>query len=124
MFDGLMLKAKEIRTPPEVSKRLLRGCRVDKPAHGGDAIGRKTYASGMFLDGRLVWRKIDAVHLVAGYVAMEPLDLRTHPLQNVGRLLGDFTQLAVGYISGSRDFAFDDELGHGSPRCPQMLACR
>ena len=74
---------------------LLRACRVEKPAHGGDAIGRKAYTPGVFLDGRLVRGEIDAVDLVAGNVAMEPLDLGTHSLQNVDRLLGDFTQLGV-----------------------------
>jgi hypothetical protein len=29
--------------------------------------------------------------------------------------LGDFPQLGVGQTSGSRDFALDDELGHGRP---------
>ena len=78
------------------SQRLLRACRVEKSAHGGDAIGRKPYAPGVFLDGRFVRGEIDAVHLVAGYVAMEPLDLGTHSLQNVDRLLRDFPQLGVG----------------------------
>jgi hypothetical protein len=41
----------------------------------------------VFLDGRLVRSEIDAVHLVAGYVAMKPLDLAAHSLQNVDRLL-------------------------------------
>ena len=53
----------------------------------GDAIGGKAYASGMFLNGRLVRGEVDAIHLVAGYVAMEPLDLGTHSPQNVDRLL-------------------------------------
>jgi len=82
---------------PEVFRLdLLRGCRIDEPAHGGDAIGRKVYAPGVFLDGRLVRREVDTVHLVAGYVAMEPLDLRTHCPQNVDRLLRDLPQLGVG----------------------------
>src|SRR6267378_5412643 len=102
---------------------LLGACRVEQSAHGGDAIGRKAYALGVLLDGRLVRGKIDAVHLVAGYVAMEPLDLGTHSLENIDRLLGDFPQLGVRQISGSRNFALDDKFGHGAPRCPQMLAC-
>jgi len=76
------------------SQRLLRACRVDKSAHGGDAIGRNAYAPGVFLDGRLVRSEVDAVHLVAGYVAMEPLDLVPHSLQNANRLLGDFPAIA------------------------------
>jgi len=67
----------------------------------------------VFLDGRIVAGEVDAVHLVAGYVAVGRLDLGTHRLQNVDRLLGDFPQLGVGSISGSWDFAFDDKFGHG-----------
>jgi len=44
-------------------------CRIDESAHGGDAIGRKAYASGVFVNGRLVGGEVDAVHLVAGYVS-------------------------------------------------------
>ena len=78
------------------SQSLLRACWVEESAHRRDAIGRKSYALGVFLDGRLVRSEVDAVHFVAGYVAMEPLNLGTHPLQNVDRLLGDFPQLGVG----------------------------
>src|SRR5580658_8999834 len=77
-------------------QRLLCGCRVDEPADGGDAIGWKACALGVLLDGRLVRSEIDAVHLVAGYITMEPLDLGTHSLQNVDRRLRDFPQLRVG----------------------------
>jgi hypothetical protein len=111
--------AKQIETRPAFRPRLLRARRIEKPPDGGDAIGGKAYAPGMFLNGRLVRGEVDAVHLVAGYVAMEPLDLRTHCLQNVDRLLRDFLQLGVGETSGSRDFAFDDEFGHG--RSPDAL---
>ena len=40
-------------------------------------------------------------------------DLGTHSLQNADRLLGDFPQLCIGQISGSWNFTFDDEFGHG-----------
>jgi len=75
----------------------------------------------MFSDRRLVWSEVDAVNLVAGYVAMEPVDLGTHGLQNADRLLGDFPQLGVGQIPRSRDFAFDDEFWHG--RTPYAHIC-
>ena len=95
--DGPTLMATGIRAATgRFRKRLFRACGVEESAHGGDAIGRKAYAPGVLLDGRLVRGEVDAVHLVAGYVAMEPLDLWTHSLQNVDRLLGDFPQLGVG----------------------------
>ncbi len=96
-------------------QRLLRACRVDQSAHGRDPIRGNAYAFGMFSDGRLVRGEINAVHLVAGYVAMKPLDRGAHILQNADRLLREFPQLGFGQIPGSRDFAFDDKLRHGPP---------
>jgi len=104
---------------------VLRACRIKESAYGGDAIGRKTYTLGVFMDGRLVRGEVDAVHLVAGYVTMEPLNLWTHSPQNADRLLRDFPQLCVGQLTSSRNFAFDDELGHGPPPGRAlMLPCK
>src|ERR1700694_980543 len=105
----------------ESAPRLPRALGVDESAPGGDAIGRNPYALGVFSDGRLVRSEVDAVYLVAGYVAMEPLDLGTHSLQNVNRLLRGFPPLGVGKISSSWDFAFNDEFGHGRP--PDAYIC-
>src|ERR1700693_1759282 len=98
--------------------------RVDKSAHSGDSIGRNADTLGVFVDDRFVGGKIDAVHLVAGYVTMEPLNLGTQPLQNLDRLLRDFPQLGFGQTSCPWDFPFNDELWHGTPLCSQMLPCR
>jgi len=89
--------AQEVRIlPGEFGPGLLRAGRADWAAHGGDAIGRKHYVPGVFLHGRLVRGEADAVHLVAGYVAIEPLDLGPHFSQYLDRLLGDFSHLGVG----------------------------
>ena len=56
---------------------------VDHSSYSGDAVGGDAYAPGMLSDGRIVRSEIDAVDLVAGYVAMEPLDRGAHCLQNV-----------------------------------------
>jgi len=85
-----MRVAKEIRIPGKV-QRLLSACGVDHSAHGGHAVGRNAYPFGMLPDGGLVRSEIDAVDLVASYVAMEPLDRGAHFLQNANRLLGDLT---------------------------------
>src|SRR5580693_2055727 len=97
---------------------LLCGRGVDQPAHGSDAIARKTLALGVLLDTGLVRSEINAVHFVAGDITVEPLNLRTHSLQHADGLLGKFAQLGVGQLSGSGNFAFDDEFGH-----ERMLAC-
>ena len=83
-------------TPAKVGRSLPRGGRVDQAAYGRDAIGRKADAPGVFFDGRLVRGEVDAIHFVAGYVAMEPLDLGTHFPQNLDRLLRHFSQLGFG----------------------------
>src|SRR5580700_5364989 len=87
--------------------------RVDKSAHSRDSIGRNAHALGVFVDNRFVGGKIDAVHLVAGYITMEPLDLGTQSLKNLDRLLRDFPQLGFGQISRTWDFPFNHELWHG-----------
>ena len=74
--------AKGIPMPGKV-QRSLRTCGVDQSSYGGDAVGGNAYAPGMLSDGRIVRGEIDAVDLVAGYVAMEPLDGGAHFLQNV-----------------------------------------
>jgi len=57
--------------------RLSSHCRVEKSSHSGDAVGRNAYALGVFLDASFVRGEVDAVDLVAGYIAVEPLDLGT-----------------------------------------------
>ena len=81
---------------PRRVQHLLRACGVDESAHSGDAVGRNAYPPGMFADGGLVRSEVDAVHLVAGYVTMEPLDRGAHSSQNADRLLRDLPQLGIG----------------------------
>jgi hypothetical protein len=88
---------------------------VDKPAYRGDAISRNACAFGVFSHGGLVRSEINAIHLIASYVAMQPLDLGTHGPENANRFLRHFAQLGVGQISGSRDFTFDYEFWQGRP---------
>ena len=82
--------AKETRQWEAFNQRLSSYCRVEKSPHSGDAVGRDTYALSVFLDDSLVRGEVDAVHLIAGYIAMEPLDLGPQSFQNLDRLLGDF----------------------------------
>ena len=63
-----------------MGRSLFRRGGIDKPTDGGDAISRNACAFGVFSHGGLVGSEINAVHLVAGYVAMKPLDLGTHGL--------------------------------------------
>jgi hypothetical protein len=90
----------------------LRGGRVDQAAHCRDAIAGDACTLGVLLDCGFVWSEVDAVHFVAGDVAVQPLDLRSHILQDRDRFFRQLTQLRVGEVSSSRDFAFDYEFGH------------
>jgi len=81
--------AKETRQLEVVNLRLSSHCRVEKSPHSGDAVGRNAYALGVFLDDSFVRGDVNAVHLVAGYITMKPLDLGTQSFQNLDRLLGD-----------------------------------
>jgi hypothetical protein len=58
-------------------------------------IGGKAYAPGLFLDGRFVRGEVDAVHLVAGYLTVEPPDVGPILRQNLDRRLGHLWQLGV-----------------------------
>jgi len=99
----------------KLRRRSFRARRVEKTAHSGDAVGGNACSLRVFSDGRLVGGEVNAVHLVAGYVAMEPLD-SGHSLEDIDRLLGYFPQLSVGQCSCSRNFPLDDEFRHGVPR--------
>jgi hypothetical protein len=105
------------------SQSLLRAGWIYESANGGDAVAGKAYPPGVFLDARFVLGKIDAVDHVAGYVAVQPLDLGTHFVQNADRPLRDGPQLGIGEASGSRNFAFNDEFWHANPECEPMLTC-
>src|SRR6266850_1859428 len=82
--------------PAHFSRRSLRSCRVDQSADGGDAIRREASPSRVFPDRRLVWSEVHAIELVSGDVAMQPLNRRTHSIENIHRLLRDFAHLGIG----------------------------
>src|SRR5205823_4293207 len=61
----------------------------------------------------LVRRHVDAVDLVAGHVALDPLDLRPEALQDAARLLRDRLQLLRAELAGAGDLTLDEVLRHG-----------
>ena len=71
------------REPPPRRRRSklqlpFGGGGVDDAPDGGNAVRREAALLGVLADRRLVWRDINAVNLVVGHVAVQPLDLRTH----------------------------------------------
>src|SRR6516164_11301072 len=72
---------------------LLQQRRINEAANSGNPINGNTYSAGMFPDAVVIWRKINAVNLVLGHIAVEPLDLRPHFLQCLQGAKGYFTDL-------------------------------
>jgi len=68
----------------------LGGRRIDYISNCRDAIGREAAEFGVLADECVIWRAIDAVDLVAGHVALNPLDLVAefgkHPAGSLGNV--------------------------------------
>ena len=95
-----------------VLRRLFQVCRIDEPAHCGNAVGRNADSAGMLPDAVFVGRQVHAVDLIFGDVTMEPLNLRPHVLQRLQRLQRHLPDLGSDSAPSARDFAFDYELRH------------
>ena len=92
---------------------LLGGGWIYQAADGGDAIGWEAGALGVFADGGLIGREVNAVHFISGDVAVQPLNFGAHGFQHADGFLSGFAELRVSEIPCSGDFAFDDEFRHG-----------
>lgn len=90
----------------------LCGGRIDHLRHFRNPIGWEPALFRVFPDHLFIWRKVDAVDLVAGHVALDPLDLWPELPQDPAGFLGDALELIPGELSGTRDFAFNDVSGH------------
>src|SRR5512136_1742006 len=80
---------------------------IDDPLHFGDAVGREPPLPGMLENHILVWRDVDAVYLVVGDKALDPLDLRAEPLENAARFLRYGLQCLSGQLPRPRQFPFN-----------------
>ena len=90
--------------------------RIDQPAHRRDAVGRHAELLRVFTNHGLVGSKVDTIESVVGDVAVQPLDLRSDPPQNLERLDRDVPDLVLGHLAGAGNLAFDDVLWHGAWR--------
>jgi len=95
-----------------------RGCGVggggvDYCADERDVVGGEAAHLGVFVDGGLVGCDVDAVDLVAGDEALDPLELGADGGDDAAGFLGDGLELVGGEVAGSGDLALDDEFGHG-----------
>src|SRR6476659_93690 len=91
----------------------LRGRRIDQRFHRRDLIGWEATHPRMLAHHLLVRRDVDAVDLVVGDVALNPLDLRSELIQDVAGAHRDRLQLVGGQLAGTWNQALDDVLWHG-----------
>src|SRR6185436_13377504 len=78
-----------------------------------DLVRREPADRRMLADQVLVVGKIDAIDLVAGDVALDPLDACADLVDRAARSLRDVDQLFLREIAGARNLALDDVLRHG-----------
>src|SRR6267143_6736129 len=76
--------------------QLLGRRRVDHRPNASDLVGREPSLLGVSPHGVLVRRDVHTVDLVIGDVALEPLDLRAHVLEDPARFLRNRLELLSG----------------------------
>src|ERR1700722_3639135 len=76
-----------------INSRLRQFLRPDEPAYGGNPAGWNLGLGGMLENQGLVRSKVDAVNLVFGDVAVQPLNLRPNFLQRLERAQRNFLNL-------------------------------
>src|SRR5580704_6888955 len=99
---------------PIVSTLGFGGGGVDDAANLGDAVGGEAALAGVLADHLFVGRDVDAVDFVVGDVAMKPLDLGTEIAQDGAGFFSDGLRLLGRYCTDTWNFAFNDELWHGT----------
>src|SRR5262245_13330898 len=78
----------------------------------GDPVGREAAALGVGTDQLLAGRDVDAVQLVIGGIALQPLDLGAEPAQDLDGLSGHGLALLGRPTPDSGNVSLDDVLRH------------
>ena len=120
------LRSRRARSAPppqagEETSRLIRplGRGIDHLPDLGDLGGGEAAHLGVLLDDVLVLRQIDAEGLVAGDVALLPLDVGAELLQDLVRLCRRAAQLFARECADGGDVAFDDEFAQSHGGLPE-----
>src|SRR5207237_9975980 len=95
---------------------LFGGRGIDDALDLGDLVGGETALLRVLAHHLLARGEVHAVDLVAGDVALHPLDLRPQTLEHVARFLRDCLQLVGAELAGAGDLALDEVFGHGPSR--------
>src|SRR4029078_4639202 len=94
------------------AERLLRRRRIDDVADLADLVRWKAAALRMLADDVFVRCAIDAVDLVVGDVAVDPLDVRAKVRRNGATRLGRTLEIGWPSRTDPRHFALDNILRH------------
>jgi hypothetical protein len=98
-------------------------CRINQAANCRDAVCRHAELACVFTNHFLVRSEVNAVESVVGDVAMQPLDLRSDPAEDVERFDRNVPDLVLGHAADAGNLAFNDELGHGIAAKDSMGCC-
>src|SRR5208282_5686485 len=103
----------------------LGSARVNHVLYLGDTVGWKAALPGVLPYGFYVRSQVNAIYLVVGHEAFDPLDLRPQLTQHSARLLRNRLQLFPCQLSCTGNLPFDDILWHASspPLCRSILSC-
>src|SRR6185437_2156004 len=96
----------------EGSAELFGAGGIDARAHLRHLVGGKAAASGVLPNEGFVRGDVDAVDLVVGDEALDPLDPGPEVAQHAARGGGDSLPIGCREFPGAGDLAFDDESGH------------
>src|SRR5438034_183423 len=104
-----------------MASALFGGGGIDDVLDLGDPVGGEAALLRVLAHQLLARRHVHAIDLVAGHVALHPLDLRAEALEHAARFFGDGAQLLRGELAGAGDLALDEVLGHGLLLSSELL---
>src|SRR6266850_7138139 len=101
-----------LTTTTLLGDKLLSGRGIDDRHDRRNAICGKAALLRVLPNRLFIWSDIDAINLVSSDVALQPLNLGTHPAQDATRLLRDCLELCSRKLPGARDVSFNYVLWH------------
>src|SRR5258708_4123765 len=81
---------------------------IDDGPDLGNPVDGETALAGVLAHGLFVHGDVNAIELVVGDVALDPLHARAHFLQHVAGFSGKLAELGGGEFSDFRNFTFND----------------
>src|SRR5262245_51098212 len=96
----------------EGERALLRRCGVDDRRDARDPVGRKATELRVTHDQRFVRRVVDAVDLVGGHVAVDPLHAGSKACEDAAGFLRDLLEFRRAQLAGTGYVPLDHELRH------------